>query len=78
MSRSLSPYPNMDALRGEPKRWLKAIAAGDSEAISCFRRVFPDYSDVPSKAAPTLISSFVRRDNTTFVTRGSPWTRIRT
>jgi uncharacterized protein len=47
MSRSLSPFSSMDVLRGEAKRWLKAIAAGDSEALSRFRRVFPDHSDVP-------------------------------
>lgn len=47
MSRSLSPSSNTDVLRGEAKRWLKAMAAGDSEALSRFRRVFPDHSDVP-------------------------------
>jgi len=47
MPRSLSAFSNLDALRGEAKRWLKAIAAGDSEALNRFRRVFPDHRGVP-------------------------------
>ena len=47
MPRSLSAFSSLDALRGEAKRWLKAIAAGDSEALNRFRRVFPDHSGVP-------------------------------
>lgn len=47
MTRSLSSFSNLDALRGEAKRWLKAIAAGDIEAVSRFRQVFPAHSGVP-------------------------------
>src|SRR5262245_13249104 len=47
MPRSLSPSSNLDVLRGEAKRWLKAIAAGDSEAVARFRSVFRDHSDAP-------------------------------
>jgi uncharacterized protein len=47
MPRSLSPFSSLEVLRGEAKRWLKAIAAGDSAALSRFRRVFPEHSGVP-------------------------------
>ena len=47
MTRSLSSFSNLHALRGEAKRWLKAIAAGDIEAVSRFRQVFPAHSGVP-------------------------------
>jgi ankyrin repeat protein len=47
MPRPLSAFSNLDALRGEAKRWLRAIAAGDSEALTRFRRAFPDHSGVP-------------------------------
>lgn len=47
MPRSLSPFSSLDVLRGEAKRWLKVIAAGDTAALSRFRRVFPEHSGVP-------------------------------
>lgn len=47
MHRALSPFSSLDVLRGEAKRWLKAIAAGDSSALSRFRRAFPDHSGIP-------------------------------
>lgn len=47
MPRSLSQYSNLDALRGEAKRWLKAISARDLEALGRFRNVFPDHTGVP-------------------------------
>ena len=47
MTRSLSSHSNLDALRGEAKRWLKAIVAGDLEALARFRLVFPGHSGMP-------------------------------
>jgi ankyrin repeat protein len=47
MSRSLSSFSNLDALRVEAKRWLKAIAAGDRDAVDRFQRFFPAHSGVP-------------------------------
>jgi ankyrin repeat protein len=47
MRRSVSQYSNLDALRGEAKRWLKAISARDLEALGRFRNVFPDHTGVP-------------------------------
>ena len=47
MVRSLSPNSSLDALRGEAKRWLKAIAAGDLQAGARFRGAFPDHTDIP-------------------------------
>lgn len=47
MPRSLSPSSSLDVLRGEAKRWLKAIAAGDGAALSRFHRVFPEHRGVP-------------------------------
>jgi ankyrin repeat protein len=47
MSRSLSPSSNLDVLRGEAKRWLKAISAGDTAALARFRHVFTDHGGVP-------------------------------
>jgi ankyrin repeat protein len=47
MVRSLSPYSSREILRGEAKRWLKAIAAGDLEALAHFRQAFPDHTGVP-------------------------------
>ena len=45
MSRSLSRSSNLDVLRGEAKRWLRAISAGDTEALARFRRVLADHAD---------------------------------
>jgi ankyrin repeat protein len=47
MPRSLSASSSLDVLRGEAKRWLKAIAAGDGAALSRFRQVFPEHNGVP-------------------------------
>jgi uncharacterized protein len=47
MSRSLSPLSNLDALRGEARRWLKALRAEDIDALTRFRRVLRDHSGVP-------------------------------
>lgn len=47
MSRSLSSNSNIQALRGEAKRWLKALAAGSSEARARFRAGFPDHTGTP-------------------------------
>jgi len=47
MARSLSPFSNLDVLRGEAKRWLKAISGGDIEALARFRRVSADHDGVP-------------------------------
>ena len=40
MSRSLSPQANLDNLRREAKRWLKAVAEGDAAAIARFLEIF--------------------------------------
>jgi uncharacterized protein len=47
MSRSLSRSSNLHVLRGEAKRWLRAISAGDIEAVARFRQVFDDHSGAP-------------------------------
>jgi ankyrin repeat protein len=47
MPRSLSPYSSLDVLRAAAKRWLKAIAAGDLDAIARFRQPLPDHTGVP-------------------------------
>lgn len=47
MPRALSHSSSLDALRGEAKRWLKAIANGDLKALARFREVFPDPTVVP-------------------------------
>ena len=47
MPRSLSPASNLDVLRGEAKRWRKAINAGDLEAVSRFRCAVPDQTGIP-------------------------------
>jgi ankyrin repeat protein len=47
MSRSLSPNSNLDVLRAEAKRWLKAIAADDPEARARFRAGFPHHTGTP-------------------------------
>jgi uncharacterized protein len=45
MSRSLSNSSSLDTLRGEAKRWLKALKAQDPEAVARFRAAFPDHTD---------------------------------
>ena len=47
MSRPLTPNSNLDALRREAKRWLKSIAAGEANAATRFRAVFPDHTAKP-------------------------------
>jgi ankyrin repeat protein len=47
MPRSLSTSSSLDILRGEAKRWRKAIAAGDLDALARFRQAVPDQKDVP-------------------------------
>ena len=47
MSRSLSANSNLEVLRGEAKRWLKAIAAGDAQAQARFRQSFPGHTGTP-------------------------------
>jgi uncharacterized protein len=42
MSRTLTSKSNLDGLRKETKRWLKAIEAGDAEAAARYAAVFPD------------------------------------
>jgi len=47
MSRSLSAHSSLEVLRGEAKRWLKAITAADTEALARFRRAFSGHTGVP-------------------------------
>lgn len=47
MSRSLSPQANLDNLRREAKRWLKAMADGDAAAAARFLETFPGHSAAP-------------------------------
>lgn len=44
MPRSLSNSSSLDVLRGEAKRWLKALRAQDLKAIARFGNVFPDHA----------------------------------
>ncbi len=37
MRRTLTPKTNLDTLRKDAKRWLKAIRAGDADAIAQLR-----------------------------------------
>jgi len=46
-TRSLSLNSNLDALRREAKRWLKAIAAGDADATARFQSAYPDHTATP-------------------------------
>jgi len=47
MPRSLTPHSSLDVLRGEAKRWLKSINAGDPAAFARFRLAFPGHADNP-------------------------------
>jgi len=38
---------NIDSLRKEAKRWLRALRAGDLDALARFRQVYPDGSAEP-------------------------------
>lgn len=44
MSRSFSNASSLDSLRGEAKRWFKALKAEDTAAIARFRAAFPDHA----------------------------------
>jgi uncharacterized protein len=44
MSDKLTPQSNLEALRKEAKRWLKALQAGDPQAIERFTRIQPGQS----------------------------------
>jgi uncharacterized protein len=46
MARSLSNHSTLDALRGEAKRWLKAIRAQQPQALARLRASFPDHAGV--------------------------------
>ena len=47
MPRSLSLRSSLVNLRSDAKRWLKAIAGGDPEALARYRQAFPDHTGVP-------------------------------
>jgi len=47
MSRALTPNSNLDALRKEAKRWLKAIDAGDAEAVARYAALAPGRQTPP-------------------------------
>ncbi len=47
MSRTLSSNANLDNLRREAKRWLKAIAEGDAAAAARFLGFFPGHAAAP-------------------------------
>lgn len=49
MSSALPPRRNLDSLKKEAKRWLRAIGAGDSDARARLARAVPD-----APARPTL------------------------
>src|SRR5262245_18106091 len=42
MSRQLTPQSNLDNLKKEAKRWLKALRAKDEEARARLERVYPN------------------------------------
>jgi len=46
MSRSLSNSSSLETLRGEARRWLKALNAEDPRALARFRAVYPDYAGI--------------------------------
>ncbi|HEU4616889.1 MAG TPA: ankyrin repeat domain-containing protein [Gammaproteobacteria bacterium] len=50
MTRKLTPRSNLDSLRKEAKRWLKAIEAGDAEAIARYAAALSTPAD---KANPS-------------------------
>ncbi|ASG20175.1 ankyrin repeat domain-containing protein [Nitrospirillum viridazoti] len=47
MSRTLSTRTTVDGLRREAKRWLKAMGAGEADAIARFLIVFPGHATAP-------------------------------
>ena len=42
MPRELTPATNLDNLRKEAKRWLKALRANDAEALERMQRAYPE------------------------------------
>lgn len=46
MSRSLSNSSSLESLRGEAKRWLKALNAEDPRALARFRALYPDHAGI--------------------------------
>lgn len=46
-TRELTPRSNLETIRRQAKRWLREIEAGDSEAISRFRKLMPGHAGVP-------------------------------
>ena len=48
MSRTLTPQTQLDTLRKDAKRWLKAIRAGDPAALGRFRASYPRGPDAPA------------------------------
>jgi ankyrin repeat protein len=47
MSKTLTPNSNLDALRKEAKRWLKAIQAGDADARARYAAAVPGAGEAP-------------------------------
>ncbi|MBD0413796.1 ankyrin repeat domain-containing protein [Oryzicola mucosus] len=45
--RDLSSRTTLETLRGQAKRWLKALQAGDSNAVGRFASAFPGHAGVP-------------------------------
>jgi len=44
MTQKLTPQSNLEALRKEAKRWLKALQGGDPQALERFTRIYPGHS----------------------------------
>src|SRR5690349_8667721 len=42
MTRKISPQTSLENLKKEAKRFLKALRAGDAEALANFHRKYPD------------------------------------
>ena len=63
--RELTPRTSLDALRKEAKRWLKAIQAGDLDAVTRFGGAFPGHIS-PGSTSPGSASL------------GSAWPGLRT
>lgn len=47
MPRSLSPLSGLDTLREEAQHWLKAISAGDIQALERLRKILPASTAIP-------------------------------
>src|SRR5262245_59965109 len=48
MSRQLTPQSNLDNLKKEAKRWLKALRVNDGEARARLERVYPNAPSAPA------------------------------